>query len=77
MMLPHTMPPLSPCRVGNGLHSISSQFKVGLGWLINAYSSNSIHMGGGATLHKGVGFILLGSLDTTAGPPSLQTSITL
>ena len=29
--------------VGKGLHSISSWFKVGLGWLLNAYSSHSIH----------------------------------
>ena len=31
------------CTVGNGLHSLSSWFKVCLGWLVNAYSSHSIH----------------------------------
>ena len=31
------------CSLGNGLHSISGWFKVGLGWLVNAYSSHSIH----------------------------------
>ena len=29
--------------VGNGLHSISGWFKVGLGWRVNAFSSHSIH----------------------------------
>jgi hypothetical protein len=32
-----------PCRVGNGFHSISGWFKVGLGWFVNVYSSHSIH----------------------------------
>ena len=36
-------PPLPSCRVGNMLHSISGWFKVGLGWLVNAYSSHFIH----------------------------------
>ena len=36
-------PPLPPRRVSNGLHSISGWFKVGLGWLVNAYCSHSIH----------------------------------
>ena len=36
-------PSLPSCRVGNGLHSISGWFKVGLGWLVNAYSSHSIN----------------------------------
>ena len=40
-------PPLPPYRVGSGLHFISGLFKVGLGWLVNAYSSYHIHMGGG------------------------------
>ena len=35
--------PRPPCRVGNRLHSISGWFKMGLGWLVNAYSSHSIH----------------------------------
>jgi hypothetical protein len=33
--------------VGKGLHSISGWFKVGLGWLFNAYSSHSIKLQGG------------------------------
>ena len=41
-----------PCRVGNGLHSISGWFKVGLGWLVNAYSSDSIHCRGGGSSHS-------------------------
>ena len=36
-------PPLPSCKVGNGLHYISGCFKVGLGWLVNAYSSHSIY----------------------------------
>ena len=40
-------PPLPPYRVSNMLHYISSWFKVGLGWLVGAYSSHSIHRGGG------------------------------
>ena len=38
-------PPLPSCRVGNMFRSILGRFKVGLGWLVNAYSSHSIHMG--------------------------------
>ena len=36
-------PPLPPYRVGNGLHFISGQCKVDIGWLVNAYSSPFIH----------------------------------
>ena len=36
-------PPLPLCRVGKGLHVISTWFKVGLGWFVSAYSSYSIH----------------------------------
>jgi hypothetical protein len=36
-------PPLPPYRVGNGLHSIMGWFKVCLGLLVNACSSNFIH----------------------------------
>jgi hypothetical protein len=36
-------PPLPPFRVRNGLYFISGWFKVGLGWLVNAHSSRSIH----------------------------------
>jgi hypothetical protein len=32
-----------PCRVGKHAPLISSGFKVGLGWLVNAYYSHSIH----------------------------------
>ena len=39
--------PLPPHRVGNGLHSISGQLKVGLGWFVNAESSHSILWGWG------------------------------
>ena len=42
-MPPHPLPLYHPCRLGNGLHSISGWFKVGLGWFVNAYSSHSIH----------------------------------
>ena len=35
-------PPLSPYRAINGLHSVSCRFKMGLGWLVNAYSGHSI-----------------------------------
>ena len=45
-------PPGPPCRVGNMLHSISGWFKVGLGWLVNAYSSDSIHCRGGGSSHS-------------------------
>ena len=34
-------PQLPPYRVSNRLHFILGQFKVGLGWLVNAYSSHS------------------------------------
>ena len=40
--------PLPPCRVGNKLLSIWGQVNLGLGWLVGAYYSNSIH--GGAVL---------------------------
>ena len=43
MALAHNGLHYLPCRVGNGLHSVSDWFKVGLGWLVNAYSSHSIH----------------------------------
>ena len=36
-------PRVPPCSLGNGLHSISGWFEVGLGWLANAYSGHSIH----------------------------------
>ena len=32
------------------LYSISSRFKVSLWWLVNAYSSHSIHRGRGASV---------------------------
>ena len=38
-------PSLPSCRVGNGLRSILGWFKVGLGWLVNAFSSHSIYKG--------------------------------
>ena len=38
-------PPLPPCRVGNRPHPILGRFKVGLGWLVNTYSSHFIHRG--------------------------------
>jgi hypothetical protein len=31
-------PPLPPCRAGNEFHSNLGQFKMGLGWLVNACS---------------------------------------
>ena len=40
-------PPLPSYKVGNGLHSISGWFKVGLGWLVNAYFSHPYSQGGG------------------------------
>ena len=43
-------------HVGNMLHYISGWFKAGLGWLVNAYYSHSIHRGGGY-----VGVILFNS----------------
>lgn len=55
-------PPLPPCRVGNWLHSISSRFKVHLGWLANAYKNLSIHprwwggVEGDGSSHKAKGF---------------------
>ena len=46
-------PPLPPYMIVNGLRSILGQFKVGLEWLVDAYSSHSIHVGGGTTeAHK-------------------------
>ena len=36
-------PPLPSTRVGNGLHSILGWFKVGLEWLVSAYSCHYIH----------------------------------
>jgi len=33
-------------RVDNRLHSISDRFKMGLGWLVNAYYTYYIHRGG-------------------------------
>ena len=36
-------PPLPPHRVGKRFHPILGWFKVGLGWLVNAYSNHSIH----------------------------------
>ena len=52
-------PSLPPCTVGNMLHSISGQFKVCLGWLVSAYSSNSIHKAKervGPQSTKGIGY---------------------
>ena len=40
-------PLLLPCRVGNGLHSVSDWFKVDIGWLVNAYFNHPIDQGGG------------------------------
>ena len=57
---PHTGLPLPPYKIGNGIHFISGQFKVALGWLVKAYSSHSIHLGGGCLVqaHKAKGLIL-------------------
>ena len=40
-------PPLPPYSLDNGVHYILGRFKVGLGWLVNAYSNYSIHKGEG------------------------------
>ena len=53
--------------VGNGLHSISGWFKVGLRWLGNAYSSDSIHIA------KVVGQRIKGSLPGCKGIGSHDT----
>lgn len=37
---------------GNILHSISGWYKVGLGWLVSAYSSHFIHGGGDVQAHQ-------------------------
>ena len=50
-------PPLPSCRVGNGLHYILSRIKVGLRWLVNAYSSHSIP--GGSSPQSQGGLLLV------------------
>ena len=45
-------PPLPPYKVRNHLHSGSGWFKVGLGWLVNAYSSHSIPGGEDGSSHS-------------------------
>ena len=40
-------PPLPSYRIGNELYSISSRFRMDIVWLVNAYSSHSIHDMGG------------------------------
>ena len=41
VLAPHSGPPLPPCSLSNGLHAILDWFKMGPGWLVDAYSSHS------------------------------------